>query len=86
MAHISKITASADEHILDVTADPDTQAADLERLVELARTASPKTRARLEHTIAVIAHGRQIRSMTLTSIQQLHSMDSVWLSGDRFRR
>jgi hypothetical protein len=75
MVHILKFTAFAGDHILDVTADPDTQADDLDRLAELARNASPKTRARLEHTIAVVAHARQIRSMTLMIIQQVHSTD-----------
>jgi hypothetical protein len=81
MVHILKFTAFTGEHILDVTADPDTQADGLDRLAELARNASPKTRARLEHTIAVVAHARQIRSMTLKAVEQrsllteAHSMD-----------
>ena len=45
MVHILKFTAFAGERILDVTADPDTQADGLDRLAELARNASPKTRA-----------------------------------------
>lgn len=84
MAHNPKSTVPTDEHILDVTADPDTQVDDLKRLAELAKNASPEARARLENTIALVAQSRQIRSMTTKTVQsmttktvqtELHSMD-----------
>jgi hypothetical protein len=81
MAHTPKLTIPADDHIPDVAADPDTQADGLERLMELAKEASPETRARMERTIAVIAYARQIRSLTLkaaeqaTLVTEAHSMD-----------
>ena len=71
MAHTPKSTDFADEYILDVMADPDAQADGLAKLAELARNASPETRARLEHTMALVAHCRQIRSMALITLQQI---------------
>src|SRR5688572_25169539 len=70
MAHTSKSTDFAGDHILDRTADPDNQADGLERLSELARNASSEARACLKHTIAVVAESRRIRSMTLMTVQQ----------------
>jgi hypothetical protein len=76
MAHNSRPTASADDSLSDLTAAPDVQVDDLERLTELAKNASPETRARLENTIAVVAQSRRIRAMTIKTIQmELHSMD-----------
>ena len=70
MAHTPKSTDFAGDHIFDMTADPGTQVDGLERLAELARNASPETRARLEHTVAVVAQSRRIRFMTLMTVQQ----------------
>ena len=70
MAHTPKFTDFAGDHIFDMTADSGIQADGLERLAELARNASPETRARLEHTIVVVAQSRCIRSMTLMTVQQ----------------
>jgi|tagenome__1003787_1003787.scaffolds.fasta_scaffold19859351_2 hypothetical protein len=81
MAHIPQSPVSADERLPDVVADPAIQSDHLERLEELARTAFPERRSRLESTIAVVAQSRQIRSMTLRTVEQgtllteAHSMD-----------
>lgn len=81
MAPVPKLTVPVDDHILDAAVDSDTQADALGRLVELARNASPETRARMERTIATVVYARQIRSMTLKAIEQVpllaeaHSMD-----------
>jgi hypothetical protein len=73
MTHISQSTDAADDSISDVAADPDAQADGLERLAELAKHASPEKRRGLEHTIAVIAQSRRIRSMTLETVQQVRA-------------
>jgi hypothetical protein len=81
MAHIPQSPVSADEHLLDVVADPAMQGDHLERLDELARTASPECRSSLESTIPVVTQSRQIRSMTLKTVEQgtllteAHNMD-----------
>ena len=70
MAHIPESTTSADEHPLDVTADPGTQGDDLEGLAELSKNASPEEPARQERTIAVVAQSRRVRSITLKTVFQ----------------
>jgi hypothetical protein len=81
MVHIPQSPVSADKRLLDVVVDPAIQGDHLERLEELTRTASLERRSRLESTIAAVAQPRQIRSMTLKTIEQgdllteAHSMD-----------
>ena len=71
MVHTPKSTTSADNRLLDVTADPDTRVDGLERLAKLAKNATPGNRARLEGTIDTIIRTRQLRSMTRRTVQQV---------------
>jgi hypothetical protein len=71
MVHTPKSTTFADNHPLNVMADPNAQVDGLERLAELAKNASPEERARLESTIDTIIRSRQLRSMTRKTVQQV---------------
>jgi hypothetical protein len=46
MTHNLKPTHSVGKHILNVTVDPDTHVDGLEKLMEMAKTASPERRTR----------------------------------------
>jgi hypothetical protein len=70
MAHIPQSPVSADKRLLDVVVEPAIQGDHLERLEEQTRTAYPERRSCLEGTIAVVAQSRQIRSMTLKTVEQ----------------
>jgi hypothetical protein len=71
MVHTPKSTISADNRLLEVTADPDTQVDGLERLAELAKIASLEERVRLECTINTITRSHRLQSMTRKTIQQI---------------
>jgi len=77
MVHAPKYAISAGKRPLDMTADADTQADALERLAEVAGSASPQDRTRLEHTIDMIVRSRRTRAQTLKAIQQVSEQLSL---------
>jgi len=68
MTHTPESTTSADERLLDVSADPGTQGDALDGSAELTKNTLPEDPVRLERKNVVVAQFRRVRSITLKTV------------------